>query len=720
MHVLSRRLLSLSSVSVLLLMLAALGGAHYHLQRSFQRNVLTALEAVRDTAIVGVEDWAGSLLNVTRLTAAIPEVVEATQADQPPSALRRLLSPELLGHGITGFEIVSAGGCVQHSSAPQPAASCGRPVPTQASLSPIHFDGDVPQLWASAPILSDSGERLGALRLQVNLTEALSPALERARAGSSGESYAISQDSRLLTRSRFASSFQQYGLEGLQEGVGLQVRDPGVDLRRQSPDHRERPMTMLAAQVTAGHQVTLEAHYRDYRGVPVVGTGAWLETPGVGLITEVDAAELEALNQEQARPLLLLGVVLWALLAGLLLLFHRARASLALLNEDLEARVQERTREAEAASRAKSDFLARISHDIRTPMHAVSGLLELAMAPACADPQRANLLQRAHSSADLLVGLLNDVLDLSQIEAGKLTLTAEDFPLQQVLAPLADLVRARCPEDVDFQVHIDSDVPEAVCGDPLRLAQVLTNLVGNASKFTEQGQISVLVSQAPGELLCFQVSDTGIGLDTAHADELLQPFTQSTARAPHNEGIGLGLPICKQLVEAMGGELSLDGAVGRGTVVTFTVRLPAAEAPQRVDAEPEADLTGCRILVVDDNPVNRLIARLALQQAGADISEADGGAAAIAHLKASAPDVVLLDLQMPDLDGFAVCSRARAAGITVPMIAMSASALTEDVQQARALGMDGFLPKPVATKKLIQTIALVARGERGALWQSVG
>ena len=371
--------------------------------------------------------------------------------------------------------------------------------------------------------------------------------------------------------------------------------------------------------------------------------------------------------------------------------------------------------EAQRANAAKSEFLATMSHEIRTPLNAIVGFSELLAERRLPEAER-DYAERIHTASLSLLALVNDVLDFSKIEAGKLDLDEAPFDLAQVLrrAAGANEFNAR-RKNIAFVTHIAPGTPLRLVGDATRLAQILTNLASNAVKFTASGEVRVAVDNLPGQdpdsaLLRFMVSDTGIGIP-AHKQQLIfDAFAQadnSTSR--QFGGTGLGLAICKRLALLMGGDVGLESRPGRGS--DFSVILPF-----KVDTHAETrfaesamaapgSLAGKRVLVVDDNPINLKLVALMLQKLGLDSETADSGADAVALADEEQFDAVLMDIEMPGMNGFEACRRIHSIRPRMPVIALTAHATTEIAAASVAAGMCGYLTKPVTTPALRKALS---------------
>jgi len=364
--------------------------------------------------------------------------------------------------------------------------------------------------------------------------------------------------------------------------------------------------------------------------------------------------------------------------------------------------------QAEAGNVAKAQFLANMSHEIRTPMNGVLGALDL-LGRYELLPEQRNLLETATSSSEALLTVLNEVLDFSKIEAGKLDLVSEPVPLHAVLSSAVDLFSPMAQrKGLVLSVEFDAALPARVKGDARRIRQVLLNLVGNAVKFTAHGSITVRARRASGgsdshPVLVFEVEDTGIGIAPEALPQLFTPFFQADLSDRRRfGGTGLGLVISKRLTEAMGGELSVDSVPGRGS--TFRITLPVetladtgvADVPAA--ATPSATLSG-KVLLVEDHVVNRLLASAMLKNLGIEVTEAENGKVALQQMEQSRFDLVLMDCQMPVMDGFEAAreirERERAAlASRTPIIAFTANVMSGDVERCLQAGMDGYLAKP--------------------------
>lgn len=378
----------------------------------------------------------------------------------------------------------------------------------------------------------------------------------------------------------------------------------------------------------------------------------------------------------------------------------------------------EKETEAALANAAKSTFLATISHEIRTPLNGVLGMAQAMAADHLSGAQRGRLevIQR---SGEALTAILNDVLDLSKIEAGRLEIETVEFELRDVLqASIAAFEPAATAKGLDLRLEMGEGAPGAYRGDPLRLRQVLYNLISNAVKFTPRGEVRVAVARV-GSVVQVVISDTGPGIPEARRARLFRKFEQlDTTITRRHGGTGLGLAICRELCELMGGTISVESTVADGS--TFTVSVPLERVGDRLEtsandkAAQPASMT-LRILAAEDNEMNRTVLIALLAQIGVTPTIVEDGAQAVAAWESAPWDLILMDVQMPVMDGVSavreIRARERVSGRPrTPVIALTANAMVHQVAELRAAGMDDHVSKPIEVARLFEAIAMAARG----------
>jgi signal transduction histidine kinase/CheY-like chemotaxis protein len=398
----------------------------------------------------------------------------------------------------------------------------------------------------------------------------------------------------------------------------------------------------------------------------------------------------------------------------------RATALLAVSEEAArraEAAMREARDAAERAAQARSAFLANMSHEIRTPMNAVMGFVELILDTELSTEQR-RALELVRASSEALLTILNDILDYSKIEAEHLELEAIPFDLPKLVHATASLLAVRAREKhLELLTDVPSDIPRGLRGDPTRLRQIITNLIGNAIKFTDEGEVVVsvaLLERTDGAVrIRISVRDTGIGIAPEQLSSIFAEFTQADVSMTRRYGgTGLGLAISQRLVRLMGGELDVKSEVGRGSEFSFTVAFPVEVAEART-APGAVVLSGRRVLVVDDNPTNRRILRDILGAEGVVVEEADSAAAGLDALRAdaaSAPyEVAILDVQMPDKDGFELAAEIRADPrlAATRLLMLTSAGQRGDGERCRAMGIEAYLNKPASRADLLEALGTI-------------
>ncbi len=387
---------------------------------------------------------------------------------------------------------------------------------------------------------------------------------------------------------------------------------------------------------------------------------------------------------------------------------------------EAQIRLEQSRDAAESASRMKNSFLAIISHEVRTPMSGIIGMTELLSKEKLSKNQRV-YVNAISTAAQSLIGILNDVIDISRIEAGRLVLTTTPFSPVSLIHELINLMRPLATEKgITLQTELPSRLPECISGDPLRLRQVLINLLSNAIKFTQTGTVTLTmlhrIESKNRFTLCFAVSDTGPGIATEAIERIFMPFVQADEKVVHSYGgAGLGLSICKQLVELMRGTLTVQSTLGRGS--HFMVELPfdtstdcgCREQTERDKKTELPALPHLSILLAEDSLVNRLYLSKILKNYGHRVTEAIDGKTALDAWEKNTFDLILLDIQMPGVDGLTAIKQIRQQEALqqrhTPIIAITAQAMEGDCEQMLQIGFDGYAAKPVSVETLLQEIS---------------
>ncbi len=382
---------------------------------------------------------------------------------------------------------------------------------------------------------------------------------------------------------------------------------------------------------------------------------------------------------------------------------------------------------AEAASYAKTAFLANMSHEIRTPLNAMLGFTDVLVSQTDATPQQRDYLQTIHDSGRHLLTLINDVLDLSKIESGQMQVEKVRCSPHEMIDATISILRVPAQErGLMLEYFWKSEIPDSIETDPARLRQILMNLIGNAIKFTEVGSVQVAARLAKGESahLVIDVIDTGVGIEAQAALRIFDPFVQADSSITRRfGGTGLGLSISRRLARLLGGDLTVNSEVGRGSIFTLTIpagSLDGLRLTQRASADvvatPRLDqrtlrsLPGCRILLVEDGVTNRKLISLILERAGASVWCAENGQAGLEAVAWEPFDLILMDMQMPVMDGYTATRELRRTGCTLPIIALTAHAMASDERKCREAGCSGYLTKPIDRAQLLEAVAAALSG----------
>ncbi len=493
--------------------------------------------------------------------------------------------------------------------------------------------------------------------------------------------------------------------------------DPFLWHRQLHPEDRERWGAEFARTCSAG--VNFKSEYRFIsRDNQVV----WVH------------GEARVVRDEQGRPLFLQGI------AFDITESKRAEAALRRSAEELERKIRERTAalqeaslRAEGASQSRASFLANMSHEIRTPLNAIVGFADLLRRKAdSGEAERMEWLQIIHDGGKHLLALINDILDLSKVDAGKLSIERLEFSPVQIVTEVCAMLRSRAEEKgLKLEVAFDGPLPLTIESDPTRLRQVLMNVAGNAIKFTPDGHVRIVArldqTSAADPKFVVEIQDSGIGIPADQLNSIFNPFTQADSSITRQYGgTGLGLAISRRLAEQLGGGVTVASQVDRGTTFTCSfatgplkeLREPdvagtspnVVELPKRRGTQPVLDH---RVLVVDDGETNRKLIQFVLSRAGAKVFQAENGQQAVERALAEHFDLILMDMQMPVMDGYQATCELRSRGIAVPIIALTANAMKGDEARCREAGCSGYLAKPIDMDLLLAMVTNALTGGPG-------
>ena len=780
----TKRLISPQQLLIMVACLVTLSLASWYIQKRIEQQVKQDvgmfLKAVTNTSVQGILSWERILRHDVQTWANQPQTVtlarqlrEMTVQDNPPALqqlrrqLAQLLAPLLENRGYASYFIIGPDSRYLANSTQEGLGHHHRLGERNNYFSNLwhgqeglSFPNHKDLLWQSrqgahpleqnmilsgAPIASSDGDIIGLLILATDPAQDFYPLLQQSRFSHSGETYAVDEQGWMLSHSRFKDNPINA------EKIGRLLQ--GEDLTTQSP----RETGMRVATFSADNALDWQ-EYPDYRGIQVLGYWQWISHLGIAVVSEIDSSDALQTTGYINTIIKSFTLLMLLLLFGTILFFSKAekrfiisRTRLMQLNEELEKRVSQRTKDARAAAVAKGNFLANMSHEIRTPMNGILGTIE-ALSFTRLTREQSQFLKTLSNSSQHLMGLLNDILDFSKLDAGKLRLEKLPVNIVELLHQVkANFLHQASAKQINLELYYDKTLDSHYLTDPLRLAQILNNLVSNAIKFTQKGQVTIavrrlirnespVVSGDPIHHLQLSVKDNGIGISEEQQRHLFDAFQQADNTITRRYGgTGLGLSICRELVTLMCGAINVESQPDIGTTFFVTLPLPtspshtgevplpapAIASPPPFDASIEADeydsapaqpkkLEQClSLLIAEDHPVNQLLLKGQLNQLGMKVDIADNGEQALKLYQENHYDAILSDCHMPVMDGYELASRivALSPDDRPRLIAVTADVMDGALQKCLNAGFDDYLPKPCSLKELAGKLAGVKARE---------
>ncbi|PCJ96330.1 MAG: hypothetical protein COA45_11025 [Zetaproteobacteria bacterium] len=591
------------------------------------------------------------------------------------------------------------------------------PIPSDIVLSDneIRSPVKIPTMFVISPVYIDK-KIIGVFSIRIDPIKDFAPLFRSIRTGLTGETYVFNKKGLMLSESRFKDQLIEIGF--LQTGdismMNVELKDPGVNLTLGKTAIKERSKQentlMVKSAIKDKKGMNLEG-YNDYRGVPVIGIWGWNSDMDLGITFEIDKDE--AYNSYYiARKYILIGSVfaLFLIVALSFILYISQKRSFR-----QNKAIQEALEQTKIAAEAKSQFLANMSHEVRTPLNGIIGATDLMRQETLSNSQQAltNIIAKSGRS---LLAIVNEILDFSKIDAGKLPIETEIFSIRESIDDVITLFRSTASEkNILLKASFAENFPVFVKGDDGRARQILSNLVNNAIKFTDEGNIKIsaeIVSLSENKnTICIKVRDTGIGIEESKLETLFDAFTQADNSSVRRVGgTGLGLTISKQLAELMGGRIEVSSSPNQGSLfsVFFEVYTPSKEEikiyKKRCDEQKEMSLDNYiyngSILVVEDNSTNQYIIKKVFECMNCQIDVANNGFEGYQMCTSKTYDIILMDCQMPVMDGYEATKMIREHDNNTPIIALTAHAMQEVVDKCLDVGMSDHLSKPIIQEEL--------------------
>lgn len=727
-----------------------------HIEKQTRENVGSSLSVVVGTIDDSLREWYRAERDFARRMARRPEVVSATRELLATSVtaeeltghdafrrLREFFSTKESSEGKLGIFLISveernlfsmrdSNVGLKNLIAEQRPDLLGRTlegetvlIPPLMSDVPLDADGKrvekgAPTMFVATPVKSLDGAIIATLTVRLDPGTAFNRILRSGRLGASGESYAFDRDGWMVSESRFDRDLIEIGLIGSGERsmLGVRIADPGRRLSAARPadsSAEDLHLTLMASGAVAGEAGLNVEGYRDYRGESVLGAWLWNPLLGIGITSEIDEREAMAVyrtTQKIVAATLAMTVLLAFALVGYLFKLEERK--------EVEFRLSEEKAAVEVAANAKSEFLAHMSHEIRTPLNAIIGFSQLLRRDESLDKDSRKTVGTIERSGNHLLTLINDILEMSKIEAGQLTLNLESVNLRAIAEDMREMMGLKASQQgIGFELVWDDALPDYVDIDSGKFRQIVLNLLSNAVKFTESGFVRLTFAAAEdaeidlAPSLRVEVADSGLGISKEDQEQLFGAFFQSDSGRRQQGGTGLGLAISTKFADYLGGDLSMTSEVGKGS--TFVLRLPLERSTNLHPASPGTigggaadsgmDITGIdlpagrqapKILVVEDQPANRELMDRLLGEVGFDLQFAENGREAVEQVTRWNPDFVWMDLKMPEMNGDEATRKIREQhGDELPVVALTASALTVDRDKLMAAGFSEVLMKPI-------------------------